>query len=114
MFQGTKAVVTGGALAAGAGILLFIWPFVLGVILSPDPERVYSVCLGATGGVDMSLHDTVFPTQNYCQEGASSATYYTIWESAGLSSVFVILVLAILYGVWMAIRRDESGPQPTS
>ena len=105
---------TGGALAAGAGILLFIWPFVLGVILSPDPERVYSACLSATGGVDMSLHDTVFPTQIYCQEGLSSATYYTVWESAGLSSVFVILVLAILYGVWMMIRLDESGPQPTS
>ena len=107
-------MATGGALAAGSGILLFIWPFVLGVILSPDPERVYSACLRATGGVDMSLHDTVFPTQIYCQEGANSATYYTIWESAGLSSVLVVLVLAILYGVWMTIRRDESGPLPTS
>ncbi|WP_206750849.1 hypothetical protein [Cryobacterium sp. TMB1-7] len=100
-----------GSTLVGAGLGgLFLWNFILGFyILGSHAEEYYETCLSATEGRLVHINRSTFPTQIWCEvEGdAHAGTVYSFWQSLGLSTVFVILVLIVLYGVWMMVRQGK-------
>lgn len=103
-----------GAALAGTGLAAFIiWQFVLRLIIWAGSENIYNECLRVTSGRLLNIDRSVFPTQIYCdtEAGPHAAALYSFWQSVGLSSVIVILVLIMFYGVWMMVRRDTNAPQ---
>ena len=97
-----------GMLCAGGGAaLLAIWPFFVLWVVFPGGDGVHTACsddLGASGGriIDIETVRSLFPTQIFCNttEGVK-ATVYSGWEAAGLSSVTVLLVAVVAFGIWL-------------
>lgn len=105
----------GATLAAGGVISVFFWTFFVNFWLGPSSERIYSDCLHQTAGKLTSINHSTFPTQIFCEtaDDRYAGAIYSFWGSIGLSSVFVLLALVVLYGLWMIVRRDKNAPQPT-
>lgn len=100
-----------GSNLVGVGLAgLFLWNFILGFyILGSHAEEHYEACLSATQGRLVYINRSTFPTQIWCEvEGdAHAGALYSFWQSLGLSAVFVVLVLIVLYGVWMMVRQGK-------
>ena len=111
--QSSEALQTGAALLGTALATLIIWPFMLGFFIFPSSETVYSRCLDATNGHLLHINRSIFPTQIYCEtpDESYAGTIYSFWESAGLSLVIIVLVLAMFVGVWMMVRRNKRAPR---
>jgi hypothetical protein len=97
----------GVLLAAGGLLMFFLWQFVLNFFVPGDPERTYATCVHAVGGHVTRITFSAFPYQMWCEteDDAYAGGVFSFWQSFGFSSVTVILVLIVLYGVWMMIRR---------
>jgi hypothetical protein len=110
--QTSKGARTGAAIAASGGVALALWTsYVNWFVLGFRSERVYEHCLSAVGGGNLTKTSvSTFPTQWFCEtaDDRYAAGYYPFWVSVGYSSVFVILGLVALYGMWMIVRRDKN------
>lgn len=111
----SKGTRTGTAIAGFGFFALVLWRFIVAIFVFPRPEAAYEDCAQAVFGTLTHVNYSVFPTQIYCEtaEDDFGATIYSFWGSAGLTSVSVLLVLVILYGMWMVVRREKNEPQPT-
>jgi len=100
-----------GSTLVGVGLAgLFLWNFILGFyILGSHAEEHYEACVSATQGRLVNINRSTFPTQIWCEgEGdAHAGALYSFWQSLGLSAVFVVLFLMVLYGVRMMVRNGK-------
>lgn len=102
-----------GVFCAGAGsALLALWPFVLVLLVFPTGESAHVACrdtLGGSGGRIIAITQSLFPTQIHCDttQGTDMAAVYSGWESAGLSSVTLLLVAVVAVGVWLMATRGR-------
>jgi hypothetical protein len=100
-----------GSPLVGVGLAgLFLWNFILGFfILGNHAEEHYEACVSATQGRLVHINRSTFPTQIWCEvEGdAHAGALYSFWQSLGFSTVFVVLVLMVLYGVRMMVRNGK-------
>jgi hypothetical protein len=111
--EGSEDFGAGVTLVITGLVMLFVWQFILNFIVLGGGKKTYDVCLSAVDGPLLNMDRWAFPTQIWCEtEGnAYAGAVYPVWQSVGFSSVTVILVAVMLYGVWVMVRRDTSAPQ---
>ena len=111
----SESVLIGATLAAGGFISLLLWRFFVDFWLGPSSESTYSECLSQVAGKLTNINYSSFPTQIYCEtaDDRYAGAIYPFWVSMGYSSVFVVLGLVVIYGLWMIVRRDKNASQST-
>lgn len=100
----------GLTLAAGGLAMSFLWQAMLNFVVLGGSEEVYDACVSAVHGRVENINRSAFPTQIWCEaEGnAHAGAVYSAWQSVGFSAVTVILVVVVLCGGWMMVRRGKS------
>jgi hypothetical protein len=96
----------------GSAALLAIWPFIVVWFVFPPGDGAHTACqdaLGAGDGRILGTTRTLFPAQIHCDttQGTSMASVYSGWESAGLSSVTVLLVAVVIFGIWLMATQGR-------
>ena len=105
--------------AGGGAALLAIWPFFVVWFVFPLGEGAHIACqyaLGPSSGRILATTQSLFPMQIHCNttQGSNMASVYSGWESAGLSSVTVLLVAAVAVGIWLMATRGRKAAEPQS